>query len=90
MDRDEAPNDRDLATKHNLPHPKVILSDGNVFSILAACRKADIKASWPRLAVQELVELMMAQKDYDNVLQVALLNFNVSLEGDVAEEGQVN
>jgi len=84
---EEAPDNRDIATKHNLPRPAVVLSDGNVYAIIGACRKAMKKASWPRLAVQEVTDLMLQQGSYDEVLQVVMLNFNVSLEGDVAAFG---
>ena len=59
------------------PEVKLIGNDGNAFAIMAACRKAGMKAGWSSAQISEMLEQMMSG-DYDNLLDVACKHFDVS------------
>ena len=53
------------------PKVKLIGNDGNAFAIMAACRKAGMKAGWSSEQISEMLGQMMSG-DYDNLLRVAM------------------
>jgi hypothetical protein len=59
------------------PKVKLIGNDGNAFAIMAACRKAGMKAGWSSEQISEMLGQMMSG-DYDNLLDVACKHFDVS------------
>ena len=59
------------------PKVKLIGNDGNAFAIMAACRKAGMKAGWTTDRVSDLMKQMMSG-DYDNLLNIACEHFDVS------------
>jgi hypothetical protein len=61
--------------------PKVVLGDGNAFSILGRCAKAARRASWPEEKWQG-VKKEMTSGDYDHLLAKAQEHFDVELEDD--------
>lgn len=59
------------------PKVKIVGRDGNAFAIMAACRKAAVKADWSSEKIGEVLKQMMSG-DYDNLLCVACEHFDVS------------
>ncbi len=58
------------------PRVNLTESNGNVYCIIAACRKAARRAGW---TVEEISEVTAEMKagNYDHALQVAFQNFEV-------------
>jgi hypothetical protein len=59
------------------PKLKLIGNDGNAFAIMAACRKAGMKAGWSTDRISDLLKRMMSG-NYDNLLTIAAEEFDVS------------
>lgn len=51
-------------------------NNGNAFAIIGACQRAARKAKWPKEKWEEVRSKMMSG-DYDNLLQVAMEEFEV-------------
>lgn len=58
------------------PVLKLTGQDGNAFMIIGLAKRAAQKAKWPADKVSAMVQEMMSG-DYDNLLRVALDNFDV-------------
>ena len=58
------------------PHVNLTESDGNVYFIIARCRKAARRDGWSAEEIGELTAKMKAG-DYDHALQVVFQNFEV-------------
>jgi hypothetical protein len=68
-----------MASTHNTSgKPPVQLSgtDGNAFAVMGACIAAAHGAGWGPARIDQLVAAMNAG-DYDHLLQVAMLHFDV-------------
>jgi hypothetical protein len=59
------------------PEVELVGRDGNAFSIMAACSRAARKAGWTTEEIEEVTNKMKSG-DYDNLLQVANQEFDVS------------
>ena len=68
-----------MTTELNNEKPFVQLSgqDGNAFAIIGACRKAARGAGWDKDRISDVVTDMMSG-DYNNLLRVAVENFDVA------------
>jgi len=58
------------------PSVNLIGADGNAFSVLGLCRRAAKKAGWSDEEWKE-VQLKMMAGDYNNLLRVAMEEFEV-------------
>ena len=64
-----------------MSRPEVVLSDGNSFAILGACRKAAKADGW----TDEQIDAFMRQamgSDYDHLLQTVATRFEIFLAGE--------
>jgi hypothetical protein len=59
------------------PKLKLVGNDGNAFAIMAACRRAGMKAGWSTDRIGDLLKRMMSG-NYDNLLTIAAEEFDVS------------
>jgi hypothetical protein len=59
------------------PKLKLVGNDGNAFAIMAACRRAGMKAGWSTDRISDLLKRMMSG-NYDNLLKIAAEEFDVS------------
>ncbi len=61
----------------NKPAVKLLGTDGNALAIIGACQKAAKKDGWDKERIDKMVDEMM-NGDYNNVLQIAMREFEVS------------
>jgi hypothetical protein len=57
---------------------KLSETDGNIFAVIGACRKAAKAAGWTKPQIEELSRNFTDSRTYDEAVCVAFDNFNVT------------
>jgi hypothetical protein len=69
--------DKEEKIESTRPTVTLVGENGNVYNIIALCKKAARKAGWSKERIDELTKRMMGSGNYDDVLGIVMDEFDV-------------